>query len=352
MSTDFETKNAGDSSPAPALHTAERSQRLAWVRYAGGQLAGSIGSLLFVLVVNFFVFRIMPGDPVRNLGRNRLVSARQMDQLRRDLGLGKPLPQQFVIYLKDTFTGQLGLSFKYRVPVSQLLVERLWPTLALVGTATILATIIGLYIGVVGAWHHGGRFDRISSGLGLTFYSMPDWWLGLLLLAAVGGGIGSFTGLLPTGGLISANVAMWTPHGVLNMIWHLFLPVTTLTVTYIAEYALIMRSSLLDEMGEPYLTTARAKGLRDVHVRRRAVRNAMLPSTTLIALNLGFVVAGAITVETVFSMPGLGLLTTDALSVPDYPLLQGVFLFFSTAVILANLVANLLYGWLDPRTRT
>jgi peptide/nickel transport system permease protein len=134
---------------------------------------------------------------------------------------------------------------------------------------------------------------------------------------------------------------------------HLFLPCLTLTLAYIAEYALVMRSSLLDELGEDYLTTARAKGLRDALVlRRHAVPNALLPTTTLIFLNLGFVVSGAITIETVYSWPGLGLLSYEALRTPDYPLLQGVFLLFSAAVIIANLLADLLYAYLDPRVRT
>ena len=135
--------------------------------------------------------------------------------------------------------------------------------------------------------------------------------------------------------------------------WHLTLPVITLTLAYLADYSLIMRSSLLDELGEDYLATARAKGLRDVDVRRRhAVRNALLPTTTVIALNIGFVVSGAITIETVFSIPGLGLLSREALTLPDFWVLQGTFLIASAAVILANLVANLLYGLLDPRVRT
>ncbi|MGH3477293.1 MAG: ABC transporter permease, partial [Nocardioidaceae bacterium] len=151
-------------------------------------------------------------------------------------------------------------------------------------------------------------------------------------------------------GLHSTDVDPNSFAGGLDTAWHLTLPVLTLTLAYLAEYSLIMRSSLLDEMGEDYLTTARAKGLRDVYVRRRhATRNALLPTATLVVLNLGFIVGGAITIETVFSIPGLGLLTTEALEVPDYPVLQGTFLFFSIAVILANLVSNLLYGWLDPR---
>jgi peptide/nickel transport system permease protein len=321
-------------------------------RYVLGKVAGAVGSLLFVLVFNFFLFRVLPGDPVRTLARNRLVSQEQMDELTRTLGLDQPLPLQFLTYLQNTFTGEFGLSFKYRTPVGELILDRLWPTLLLVGVGTLLATAIGLWMGIRSAWNRGSRFDKASTGTSLTLYAMPEWWLGLLLLSVFAVGIGPIPGLFPTGGLVSPGVDPASWEGVLDMAWHLTLPILTLTAAFVAEYALIMRSSLLDELGEDYLTTARAKGMRDVMVRRRhAVPNALLPATTLVALNLGFVVAGAITIETVFSIPGLGLLTYEALGVPDFPLLQGTFLFFSAAVIFANLGANLLYAWLDPRVR-
>ncbi len=321
-------------------------------RYVLGKVAGAVGSLAFVLVFNFFLFRVLPGDPVRTLARNRLVSEKQIDELTRTLGLDQPLPMQFLTYLQNTFSGEFGLSFKYRTPVGELILDRLWPTLLLVGIGTLLATMIGLWIGIRSAWNRGSKFDKTTTGASLTLYAMPEWWLGLILLSVLAVGVGPFPGLFPTGGLISPGVDPTSLEGVFDMAWHLTLPVITLTAAYVAEYALIMRSSLLDEMGEDYLTTARAKGLRDIAVRRRhAVPNALLPATTLVALNLGFVVAGAITIETVFSIPGLGLLTTEALEVPDFPLLQGTFLFFSAAVILANLAANLMYAWLDPRVQ-
>ncbi|HEX6249290.1 MAG TPA: ABC transporter permease [Nocardioidaceae bacterium] len=321
-------------------------------RYVWGKVAGAAGSLAFMLVFNFFLFRVLPGDPVRTLARNRLVSEKQMDELTRTLGLDQPLPQQFLTYLQNTFTGELGLSFKYRVPVADLIVDRLGPTLLLVGTGTLLATMIGLWMGIRSAWNRGSRFDKATTGTSLTLYAMPEWWLGLMLMSIFAVGFGPIPGLFPTGGLVSPGVDPWSLEGLLDVAWHLTLPVVTLTAAYVAEYALVMRSSLLDEMGEDYLTTARAKGLRDVAVRdKHAVPNALLPTTTLVALNIGFVVAGAITVETVFSIPGLGLLTTEALEVPDFPLLQGTFLFFSAAVIFANLAANLLYAYLDPRVR-
>jgi peptide/nickel transport system permease protein len=322
-------------------------------RYIGSKLLGSFGALMFVIVFNFFLFRVIPADPVRTLARNRLVSQEQVDELTRTLGLEEPLHQQFLTYLQNTFTGEFGLSFKYRQPVGELLLDRLWPTLLLVGTSTILATVIGIYLGMVSAWNRGKVVDHVSTSSSLTLYSMPEWWLGLVFLAVFAVGAGPIPELFPTGGLHSTDVDPNSFAGGLDTAWHLTLPVLTLTLAYLAEYSLIMRSSLLDEMGEDYLTTARAKGLRDVYVRRRhATRNALLPTATLVVLNLGFIVGGAITIETVFSIPGLGLLTTEALEVPDYPVLQGTFLFFSIAVILANLVSNLLYGWLDPRVRS
>jgi peptide/nickel transport system permease protein len=306
-----------------------------------------------MLVVNFFLFRVLPGDPARTLGRGRLHTQAQIDAFNKTYGLSQPLPQQFVTFLDNIAHGDLGLSLQFRQPVSHLLMERLWPTLLLVGTSTVLATLIGVYLGIRGAWKRGGLFDRISTGTSLTLYSMPEWWLGLLLIAGLGVGFWFVPGIFPTGGLHSTDVDPNSLKGVLDTTWHLVLPVTTLTLAYLADYSLIMRSSLLDELGEDYLQTARAKGLRDVAVRNHhAVRNALLPTTTVIALNIGFVVSGAITVETVFSIPGLGLLSTEAIQVPDYAVLQGAFLVATAGVILANLAANLIYGWLDPRVRT
>lgn len=321
--------------------------------YAARKAGGALASLAFMLVVNFFLFRVIPGDPARTLGRGRMSTPEQLEEFNRTYGLDQPLIRQFFTFLGNTARGDLGISLKYRQPVTDLILDRLGPTLLLVGLATMLATMLGVWLGVVGAWNRGGLFDRVSTGTSLTLYSMPEWWLGLLLIATLAVGFGPVPGAFPTGGLHSQGVDPWTLSGFADVAWHLTLPVLTLTLAYLADYSLIMRSSLLDEIGEDYLTTARAKGLRDVVVRNRhAVRNALLPTTTIIALNIGFVVTGAITVETVFSIPGLGLLSTEALSVPDYWLLQGTFLVASAGVILANLVANLLYGLLDPRVRT
>jgi peptide/nickel transport system permease protein len=322
-------------------------------RRLGAKLVGAVLSLAFVLVFNFFLFRVLPGDPAKNLTRNRLVPAEQVQVLRESFGLGKPLPEQFASYARDTLSGDLGISYKFRRPVSEVIAERIWPTVLLLGVSTMLSTVIGLWIGIRGAWRRGSLFDRLSLGSALALYAMPEFWLGILLLIAFGVGVGPFPGPFPTGGLSSPDTELASLAGVLDVARHLVLPCLTLTLAYLAEYALVMRSSLLDELGEDYLTTARAKGLRDALVlRRHAVPNALLPTTTLIFLNLGFIVSGAITIETVYSWPGLGLLSYEALRTPDYPLLQGVFLLFSAAVILANVAADLLYAYLDPRVRT
>jgi peptide/nickel transport system permease protein len=328
-------------------------RRRSYWSYVLGKVLGALGSLFFVLVVNFFLFRVLPGDPARSLTRGRVVSKEQLDALTAQYGLEQPLPQQFLTYLTNILQGDLGVSIRYNVPVSELIADRMWPTIWLVGVSTLLATVIGVYLGMLSAWRRGGGFDQFSTGTTLTLYSMPEWWLGLLLIAGFAVGVGPLPGIFPTGGLYSIDAEPGTLSGTLDAAWHLTLPVITLTLAYLAEYSLIMRSSLLDELGEDYLVTARAKGLRDVEVRRRhAVPNALLPTTTLAALNIGFVVSGAITIETIFSIPGLGLLSYEAISVPDYDVLQGTFLLASAAVIAANLAANLLYGVLDPRVRT
>ncbi len=321
-------------------------------RYVAGKVASSVATLFFVAVFNFFLFRVLPADPVKQLTRNHAVSPEQILAIRRQLGLDQPLPRQFLTYLGALLHGDLGISFQYRQPVTTVIADRIWPTVLLVGISTILCTFIGMWIGIHSAWKRDSLFDRVATGATLTLYAMPEFWLGLILILLFAEGFGPIPGIFPTSGLITPGVDAASVRGVVDVVAHLTLPVITLTLGYLAEYSLVMRSSLLDEMGEDYLVTARAKGLRDSEVRKRhAVPNALLPSFTLIVLNLGFVVGGAITIETVFSIPGLGLLSYTALSVPDFPVLQGLFLLFSGAIILANLVADLTYPRLDPRVR-
>ncbi len=316
------------------------------VRYVANRVLAAISTLVFVILFNFFLFRVMPGDPIALYTRGRNVDAEQIRAL--NAALNRPLSEQLFTYLQNPFQSDV-FSVKFSAPVWEVIGPRVYPTLLLVGTATLIATVVGVWLGIRSGWNRGGRFDKTSTTTTLVLYSMPEFWFGMIILIVFSVWLGWF----PVGGLSTPGVDSSTPAGWLDVAWHLVLPVTTLAVIYLAEYSLIMRASIIEESSQDYLQTARAKGLMDSMVRRRhAVPNALLPTMTLVFLNLGFVVGGAITIEYVFSINGLGSLTVDALSGPDVPLLQALFLLFSAAVIAANLVADLLYGYFDPRVRS
>jgi peptide/nickel transport system permease protein len=319
-------------------------------RYAARRTTTAAGTAVFVVVANFFLFRMLPGDPVGLYTRGRNVPPEQIQRLREQYD--KPIGEQFWTYIRNPFSADIP-SARFSRPVWDIIGERVWPTLLLVGVSTILASVIGIWLGVRSGWRSGGRFDKVSTGTTLTLYAMPEFWLGMLLLVAFGVGVGPLPGLLPTGGMNTAGVDESSIAGWWDVCKHLFLPCLTLTLAYLAEYALVMRASVLEEVGQDYLLTARAKGLMDKLVRRRhAVPNALLPTVTLVFMNFGFVISGAITVETVFSWPGLGLLSYEAIRGPDVALLQALFLLFGVSIIAFNLMADLLYAVLDPRVQT
>jgi peptide/nickel transport system permease protein len=318
-------------------------------RFITGKVLGSLATLLFVICVNFFLFRVVEGDPVASLFRGRNLTVSQRDALTKQFGLDGSTGKQFVRYLQQTAHINLGRSYATNQPVAQEIADKAGATIALVGISTLLSTIGGVAIGIVAAWRRRTKADYAATTFTMATYSMPDFWLGMLLLSFFAVTLGWF----PVGGIEdSSSNATGLAH-LADEAKHLFLPCLTLTLAYLGEYALVMRSSLLDTMREDYLVLARAKGMREVMVRNRhAVPNALLPVVTLIAINFGFVLSGAIAVETIFSWPGLGLATYDALNGPDLPMLQGLFLVFSAAVIVFNLIADLLYAYLDPRVRT
>jgi peptide/nickel transport system permease protein len=327
---------------------ARRPQAAGTGRWVLRKLVGAVLTLGFVLVFNFVLFRLMPGDPAKAFLRGRGANQERLVELREQLGLGEPLHVQFWKYLTATLSGNLGDSWSMgNRPVADLIADRLWPTILLSGTSVVLAAAIGMWLGARAGWRHGRRFDKVTSGAAIGLYSLPEWWFGLLLLLVFGSSAG--LALFPSGGMTDPRGGL---NPVVDTLYHLVLPCATLTLVYVAQYSLVMRSSVLDERYADYLTTARAKGLRDDQVlSRHALPNALLPTLTLFFMSLGFVVSGAITVETVFSWPGLGYLSYEALSGPDIPLLQGLFLVFSASVILLNLVADLIYPLIDPRVR-
>jgi peptide/nickel transport system permease protein len=331
--------------PQALVDPDERRGGTGTTRFVVTKVAEALVSLILVVVLGFLLFRMLPGDPVSFMVRDRPTNPAMVAELRASLGVDKPVIEQFFDYFGGLLRGDMGNSYLDRRPVIDMIGERLWPTVLLVGTATLLAVALGIWLGVRAAWRRGSFFDRAHTGIALTLWSVPQFWLGLLLLVAS-------NGLFPSRGMHSPDAAPDFLSQSLDVAHHLVLPCVTLLVVFYAQYMLVMRSSLLGEMNAEYLTTARAKGLRDDLVRRRhAVPNALLPTVTLVFMQFGMVVSGAVSVEAVFSWPGLGQLIYTALHGPDLPVLQGVFVVLAGVVILMNLIAELLYRVLDPRVR-
>jgi len=325
-------------------------------------------TIVFVLVLNFFLFRVLPGDPARAGVHDPRLKKASIEAIRVRFGLDKPvincfeslnpikvgscnvnpLDTQLFIYIKNLVTGEMGISYHNNRPVATVLTERLWNTILLIGAGQILAILVGVVFGVFAAWKARTAIDYGALTISLLVWSLPTFWLGIILLFW-----GSTQGL-PIGGKATPGMSSFP----LMKQWgdiaqHMILPTLTYTIVYMGEYMLIMRSSLLDVLSEDYILTAKAKGLSVFQILKdHALRNALLPLATIIAINLGFTVAGAIQIETVFSWPGLGLAIFEAVNRRDFPVLQGAFLLIAVTVIFANLIADLLYSYLDPRVQT
>lgn len=301
---------------------------------------------VFVAVtLNFIIFRAAPGDATTAL-RCRNCPVEFKEALRNELGLDKSRIQQYGIYLKELAHGDLGRSFASRQPVTDELATPIKNTIPMVLLGEVIAVFLGILTGVVAAWRRGTLLDSGSLSLSLVLYSLPTQWLGLMLVIL-------FAGTLPISGIGDPFIAFTDPtwwETLKDRLTHMILPSSTLGIVLYGSYALIVRSAMLETLGEDYILTARAKGLRNwTIVWRHAFRNALLPVTTLMAISLGYVVAGAILVEAVFSYPGIGLETYDAVFAKDYPIVQGAFLLLTLSVVLANYIADLLYFKLDPR---
>jgi len=326
------------------------------------KIAFAIVTLIVVIIFNFFLFRILPGDPVKLLIHSPRMTAEAQERIRINFGLDKPVwiniegiqeegilgvfDTQFTAYVRNLLKGDLGVSFSTRRDVSDLIRERVWRTVILVVLGELLAIFLGIGLGMIAAWRRGTNLDTGILLYGLFTWAMPTFFFGIILVMLsrghfpVGGMVAP--GLKPEDGLV-----YWKDVG-----WHLILPTITLTILYMSEYMLIMRSSVVEVLSEDFILTAKAKGLNAFKIfRDHALKNAMLPMVTIIALTLGYTVGGAIQVETVFSWPGIGRLMFDAVQKRDYPVLQGTFLLLAVSVIIANLIADLLYAALDPRVK-
>jgi peptide/nickel transport system permease protein len=320
--------------------------------YLGRRVAQATITIAGIVLLNFILFRMMPGSPERILLRNPNMSQASMAAQQARWGLDKPLfPDQLVAYVGSTIQGDLGESFKYRgQPVVAVIGARVLPTVILFGLGELIAIVVGLALGAYSGWRRGGPIDYVGNGLSLVLYSMPYFLLGMILLVFFATELRWF----PTSGMLTlgATYGSWVDQAA-DFGGHFVLPLAAVSLGLIGQYSILMRSSIIQTRGEDYLQTARAKGLVDSRVlMAHAVPNALLPTVSLVGINLGYIVAGAITVEVVFNWPGLGTLTQEALQARDYPILQGVFLLLAVSVVLANLLVDLVYGFLDPRVRT
>jgi len=319
------------------------------IKYLSKRLIYVVITIFFVIVFNYALFRIMPGDPMTMLARNPKISPDALESIRRFFGLDLPWYKQFFVYISNLLHGELGISFYFKAPVTGVIASRIGPTLALLLTSEILAIIIGFVVGTVAAWKRGKKADLGIMGFSLVMYSMPTFWLGMLMVVIFSVQLRLFpiSGMLTPGFSYATTGAMFY-----DFVRHLFLPCLVLVLNYIAEYAITMRNTLTDILSEDYILTAKAKGFPNRYIlRKHAFPNAMLPVTTLVMMNLGFVVAGTIEAETIFSWPGLGRLMYEAIYARDYPLLQGVFLLTTIFVIIANFLADITYVYLDPRVK-
>ena len=312
--------------------------------YVIKRTAFAVVTVFVAVTINFALFRLAPGNAVTNLSRVPHATPETRRALEKQFGLDKSKPEQYVLYLKQLVRGNLGVSFANDQPVSSNLESAIENTIPMVLLGTVFSIVIGTLTGVLAAWRRGTAVETVSVTTALGFYSMPTHWLGLMLIII-------FAGVLPTGGMSNEFLLnpSWWEH-LKDVLAHMVLPSATLGLVLYGEYTLIVRSAMLETLGEDYILTARAKGLKPwTIVRRHALRNAMLPIATLVALSLGYIVAGAILIETVFSWPGIGRAVYDAVLQRDYPMLQGAFLVLTISVVFCNLAADLLYFKLDPR---
>ena len=308
----------------------------------------SILLIFIVTTLNFYLFRIMPGDPIAIMF-NPAIGPEAKEIMMKEMGLDKPITEQYIIYMKNILQGNLGYSYLEHKAVAQAITERLPNTLLLMLTSNFFAITIGIVLGVVAAWKRGTVIDIASIISALTFYSLPMFWLGGLLIILFSVQLDMFPifGII-TPGLVHANAwEYWADVG-----RHLFLPTLAMTISGYGGLFLVMRNTMIDALTEDYTLTAQAIGLRNrTIIFKNVLRNALLPVITIITLRLGFMVGGAILTETVFSWPGIGQLSYRAVFAHDYQMLQGLFLIITVIVILANLVADILYGYADPRVR-
>jgi peptide/nickel transport system permease protein len=319
------------------------------VRYLGQKLTYLVLTLAAVLVTNFVLFHLMPGDPVTHIARGQHLDAAAVARLRAFYGLDRSMFDQFLTYVGHLARGDLGYSYTYQTSVGPIVIKALGNTLILVTVSTVLVIGLGVLVGVFAAARRGSRADGVFVIGSLVFWSLPTFWVGMLLIFL----FAVTLNILPIAGMYTADAiypTVFTQFA--DLARHLVLPTIAMVLVDVAQFVLITRSSLLATLSEDFMTTARAKGLRPRRVLwRHGVRNALLPVVTATTLYASATVGGTIQVETVFSWPGMGQLIYLSVVRRDYPAMEACFLIFAVVVVLANFASDIVYRLLDPRVR-
>lgn len=306
-----------------------------------------VPTVLAVVSVGFVLLHVAPGDPVLALA-GADGGAAYYDRLHARFALDRPLPVQFLAYLRNTLTGDLGTSFVHGRPVTALILERLPATLLLGAGALVVSSVVGVVLGVTAAARPGSLLDRVIGNASLTLHAMPVFWLGQLTIVLVAYRLD----LLPIQGMTTPGGRETGTAHVADVARHALLPVLVLASQELAAVVRVTRERMLDELRQPYLTAARARGFTERHLRwRHALRGSALPVTTVIGSRVGYLLGGAVVVEVVFGWPGVGRLLLSSMQARDVPVVLGLFLMVAAATVLANLLTDLTYGWLDPRVR-
>jgi len=313
-------------------------------KYVIRRLIDSAVTLISIVIVNFFLFRLMPGDPIKLMVKSQRLTPSMVAHLEQLYGLNEPMWQQFFIYIKNLLTFDFGISFQYRVPATPLILEKVGNSILLFLASTILAMIIGIVAGLVAGWFHGKHVDLFSVTASLFFWSMPTFWIAMVFAAA-------FMGILPISGMHTLTLynASWFVR-LLDLGKHIMLPTIVLTILCIGQMLILARNEVSNILTQDYINTAKAKGLAPRQmIFRHVLRNASLPLVSNAGMSIAFLVCGALQTEIIFSWPGIGRLIYEATLARDYGVLQGCFYVLSLSVLITNFLTDIAYKYLDPR---
>jgi peptide/nickel transport system permease protein len=311
------------------------------ITYIARRLLATLPVIVMVAIVIFAILRLTPGDPAAIIAGDDATAA-QLEQIRQAMGLDQPIYTQFIVWVGRLLQGDLGVSLLSGTPVLQMIAGRMGPTLALAVSTIVLTVIVAIPLGVIAAWRQGKLLDRLIMSLSVLGFSIPTFVVGYLLIYF----FAIQLDWLPVQGYKPLSA------GLVPFAQRLILPTLALSAIYVALIARITRSSIIEVMGEDYIRTARAKGLKEKSVlMRHALRNAAVPIVTVIGIGIASLISGVVVTESVFNLPGLGRLVVEAVLARDYPVIQGLILLFSIVYILINLIVDLLYTVFDPRIR-